>query len=454
MMAEDTVAKVPYTPSETKRFDVSKDPFSRERIAAVHAAYKTLKEEVPFFAGITVWGSLSKGKALDEKTADATDIDFVIFIDRDDYRRTIEDFAKREDFKPRKKLSGIDQDPDFLERVRQGALEGGAEDYLLRRTVELINANVNKPVKLSTKVHAGEMEFISVDSEKYDSLFSQVSGHDEAKEITKGLGPEDELWLAYASPFFLDVGGGLKKYRRAFIEQLMNEPPERAEYLWGIVVNAMRHWERKDVIPDRIKRSFPATFEEAKRYYLGKTTTFPSIVKEYTVLDPGWDESEAPLPVVRYVSRLPGTDTLHRLIRFGQPDVITPYYISAVLIDYEGMIGVAFGDARIHFDLEKAIEHEKGKKINGSNRIQINFEKGSTKFSGITSKGDLSEGDVMFLLERINPKLFVSRKISIIIGGAGFSYTYDPVKKELQKIDYGAGGKVIYGRLKKVPSLY
>ena len=59
-----------YIPSSDKRFEISSDVFSRERINAVKETYKILKNEIPFFAGITVYGSLSKGKKLDETNID------------------------------------------------------------------------------------------------------------------------------------------------------------------------------------------------------------------------------------------------------------------------------------------------------------------------------------------------------------------------------------------------
>ncbi len=93
--------------------------------------------------------------------------------------------------------------------------------------------------------------------------------HDNINEIL-GLSEAGirELYLAYAEPFFLDVGGGLKPYRQAFIKRLQQEPPERAEYLWGLVHKAMTWWERQDAIPPNIAHSFPATFKAAQAYYL------------------------------------------------------------------------------------------------------------------------------------------------------------------------------------------
>ena len=43
---------------------------------------------------------------------------------------------------------------------------------------------------------------------------------------------------------------------------------ERAEYLWRIMVKAMKYWGRRNEIPDKIVRFYPPTFKKAKKYCL------------------------------------------------------------------------------------------------------------------------------------------------------------------------------------------
>lgn len=259
-MAENTDTKIPYIPSQTKRFEISKDSFSKERVTAVHEAYKQLKQEVPFFAGITVFGSLSKGKALTKQTADKSDVDFVVFLDRDEYEKTIEKFARiTSGFVPMQRLYSSDK-----EKVRQDGLQNGAMEYVFYRARDIIKANIVNLAQGAKKKFAGNLaSFISLEGN--ESIFNLVDLHDWFVEQT-GYDGEENLW-DYAAPFFLDVGGGLKKYRRAFIKRLSEEPTDRAEYLWSIVVKAMKYWERKEEVPEEISRSYPTTFEDAKKYY-------------------------------------------------------------------------------------------------------------------------------------------------------------------------------------------
>ena len=73
--------KIPYEPSEQKRFDISKDEYSRERLAVVKSFYETMRKSFDVSMGLVLFGSLAKGKELDAVKKDATDVDFTLFID-------------------------------------------------------------------------------------------------------------------------------------------------------------------------------------------------------------------------------------------------------------------------------------------------------------------------------------------------------------------------------------
>jgi len=73
--------KTSYIPSEKKRYDVCDDTISRERIKAIHCVLHETRGEHTFLVGGIVFGSLIKGKRLNEQTAQETDIDLVLFID-------------------------------------------------------------------------------------------------------------------------------------------------------------------------------------------------------------------------------------------------------------------------------------------------------------------------------------------------------------------------------------
>lgn len=140
---------------------------------------------------------------------------------------------------------------------------------------------------------------------------------------------------------------------------------------------------------------------------------------------------------VRYTYSLPNEQTLHRLIDF--PNNGVPRYLFAVLLDFGSEKEVAFGDARRHIEIVKAIAQEKGRKIDYKDwlQLQIDFEKGSTKFNKIISLGFLSENDVCLLLRGICSQLFVPSRVSIIATTTSLRYIYDPLSGELQKVEQG-----------------
>lgn len=78
-------AKEPYTPSPDKRFEISKDPYSRERAHLIGDVVQELRDLIPEVRlGFTLMGSLAKGKKLTAESAVGADIDLFAFVDADD----------------------------------------------------------------------------------------------------------------------------------------------------------------------------------------------------------------------------------------------------------------------------------------------------------------------------------------------------------------------------------
>ena len=67
--------------------------------------------------------------------------------------------------------------------------------------------------------------------------------------------------------FGLDIGGGMKPYRQAFVRERLLLPQEEGEKLWGIVNDSVRIRERTNTIPEHMEKQFPKTLQEAARYY-------------------------------------------------------------------------------------------------------------------------------------------------------------------------------------------
>lgn len=258
---DDVETKVPYDPTEKRRFEISQDEFSRERIKGLLTAHKKLKEEIPFYAGMTLFGSLSKGKVLDAESAPKTDIDIVAFIDNDQYEATIDEFEKNnEEFREylAEKLNSLtfDRDLDRSEKVKEiiRYYIGEKVDKLVRNNVESENLGKDNARAF--------IEFVDQNAD-HASLFERVS--DEYLDSRK--------LFTIAATFFYDIGGDMKSYRETTLKNLLSLPPEEGERRWQVIADQMKGWERNDNVPESIAHTFPPTLAEAVKYYTtGKST--------------------------------------------------------------------------------------------------------------------------------------------------------------------------------------
>src|SRR3989344_7067304 len=87
--------KVLYQRSQRKRYEISRDAFSKERISVLRELQAELSEKLPVSLSITVMGSLLKGKKLDsEETAENTDMDLFVHIDKEELNNLSDDQLK------------------------------------------------------------------------------------------------------------------------------------------------------------------------------------------------------------------------------------------------------------------------------------------------------------------------------------------------------------------------
>ncbi len=262
--------KESYDPSE-KRFQISDDKISRDRLSAVVKTYDELKEYLPGIPiGFSLFGSLSKGRRLQVSDVDKVykprfgpkfgneqipDIDLICYYDADamitqhsnlmlnnaDYATT---YRKEMMLKREESDSGVpDTYSKYIEWLNSSTLETILNSFIVQ-TITKRNDGMFAPVHL----------FISpVRMEGADSIMDIVMNRGDSMKIS--------------GPFHLDVGGGLKPYRQAFLEQLSKMEPEKAERAWKRVNWCVRFHERKGVVPAFAKKQFPATFKEAVAYY-------------------------------------------------------------------------------------------------------------------------------------------------------------------------------------------
>lgn len=260
------IEKVPYTPSTTRRFEVSHDHFSRSRLRSLLAARRVLHYEVPFFAGMSLFGSLSKGKMLDDESARTTDIDLIAYIDERRFQKTAEEFFTHTPYTY-----------ELHDRDGTGSMAATGdrivlvEDYVRRRTVEAVDTQLRAlgSADCSTSV---SVEFVGTEDSRF-SLFNYVSSETwtiEQYRRNNGFSYTQAHAMAsrpIAGLFFFDIGGDLRKYRMAFMRELQSLPPEQRDRHWSTVWRSMRLWERSNQVPPDIRHEYPETFDQAIEYY-------------------------------------------------------------------------------------------------------------------------------------------------------------------------------------------
>ena len=378
--------KVPYIPSTRKRFDISPDVYSRERIKTALEIYRFFEREAPGLIAMTVWGSLTKGKELTPDTARKADVDFTIYMDVDrayeflrevatfgptlatawkqEYARfweyeeeqvkiqteqceTLEmecnnirarlnqefpdgpflrrqfeglmimrdslfaDFERTKDPVIKSKFDLMDRQlADFEERYK-GRL--AAEKELLRdvrkkqkqldelktsvekrkslfererRAVHLLGMIVMDQVRSQWISRQQQTQFFIEDWEKnqeswvrrhqepvYIRLRGPDSVYDQVRQYKKMIDqqdPDSMTWSIDVAAFFaLDVGGGLKKYRQAFFQEVDELHPHEAELVWVFIKTCIQHrrYPNNAAGWERFQREVPQGYEEARRYY-------------------------------------------------------------------------------------------------------------------------------------------------------------------------------------------
>lgn len=290
--------KVEYEPSQTKRFEISKDPYSRERLRATVDTIKELRVRYPFVVGATLFGSLSKGKSLDTQSAEKSDIDVVIFVDDN---KAKENFEKLEEENDEVFADILEADHEIFGKRPSG-------DYRTpdRRKLEIVTGFISQtaeekiksiiPTHSFPKDHLGiGINVSAIDTvgefsmfETFNRAFLSFQRPDQTvverlKEVIKSLQTNENSILdisAVALPWLLDIGGGLSKYRKAYLRQLQILDREERDLRWGATIAAVRFYERKNVIPERIQRQYPATYEEATRYFGTQRIMKPSSFNE------------------------------------------------------------------------------------------------------------------------------------------------------------------------------
>lgn len=266
----DNKDKVPYIPTSAKRFEISHDSFSRERLTAIAAMVKELRKNHPFVAGASLFGSLSKGKQLDKEAADKSDVDLIIYIDPDELKRNYDSFEQDRDKQRFNEWEDIDK--EFHEHY-----DPRSED---EKKIELTATYISDIAKdmFQTNLSAENqprwdigfvIKAISLTGEySIHDKFIQTFEHHNLDDFANANNDLDPAFYSdVASPWGLDIGGGLAKYRKAYLTSLQRLDPKERELEWRVTMRVVKFFERQGNIPAEIKDQYPEAYEEAVKYY-------------------------------------------------------------------------------------------------------------------------------------------------------------------------------------------
>ncbi|OGZ96331.1 MAG: hypothetical protein A3I44_05920 [Candidatus Sungbacteria bacterium RIFCSPLOWO2_02_FULL_51_17] len=218
---------------ETRRFILSPEKFSKERLNAFRGVFETLKEKYPEVLSAHVYGSMTKGYA-----TPLSDIDITLFV---------EDRNQNDE-----RWLGIEADFNWLTDSRLNVPFSNIGVFPISR--EILDKLINKAAQDKSSV-------------------SEMSEFE---------------WLSLARPFTGISVGSIIDYRKYILEKLKELP--NGELIWKKIIDFVRIFERnlidlekeQDLIDDyyesekkpsitdrgEYKSLYPQTIQEAFHYYV------------------------------------------------------------------------------------------------------------------------------------------------------------------------------------------
>lgn len=216
------------------RFEISNDPYSQARFAALVETTRYMQTRIPSFITNILFGSLSKGKHLSKSVLSSTDIDICAFYDAS---KSAFDYST----------------PDRIKKLLQ---DGMNEKLKYTEDIPIVNTKV---YPLDKKGYFGIL----------DRLFQLRYEEEDIINM---------YYLEIASFFGYDVTGKLQPYREGFFQEVEEKiPPEKHNALWGSILQIIKIVERGDReehgptrqynIPSNMMVFYPSTYKDAKMMY-------------------------------------------------------------------------------------------------------------------------------------------------------------------------------------------
>jgi hypothetical protein len=269
-----------------KRFTIQSEAFAQNRVEALREAIKELQLEYPEIISATFFGSLSKGKSTPE-----SDIDAVLYIDADivaekeraegksgeDVIDVVTDatplsnglktqllslnvYLRPDLYKKYNKLTQdkiLELDPGLtheqVEHIRSLPMSEKSLVKLLDNLIDSKNLSLNFDRKI-LEIHKGDMN-----KEELLKTAVVVGGEPDKLILTPTL--------LLGSMFHMDVGGGIRKYRKILLDKLSEAGPA-GEEIWRDIIKYTERWEQKveyTDLPTTVR--YPRRLAEAVEVY-------------------------------------------------------------------------------------------------------------------------------------------------------------------------------------------
>ena len=273
--------------TEQKRFTLSQEEFAQERIAGIKSAVEELKIEHPEIVSLMLFGSLSKGQSREQ-----SDIDGILFVDAE----KVEEMEKI----ACEHLPVIDYQTNEEDRT-DGPIPlkiKYARPYfrpdLYKKYNDIIVNKINEKIPGLKPEQTDHLRSLPISKELLSFIIEQYKASEEAKsaflakiqeQISQSQDKSKEKILATAKfiepkpdsmfkannylggMFHLDVGGGIREYRKFLIDELISMGAV-GELIWEDVVKYVEKWEQKVDYKDLpTEVHYPRVLQEAKVVY-------------------------------------------------------------------------------------------------------------------------------------------------------------------------------------------
>ena len=267
------------SPSEPKRFELSREPFARERVKGIQNAVEEMREERPEILSLALFGSLVKGTS-----TEASDLDMYVYIDVDEiqkrYPNSQEDLLidRRYDFNIKRNEEY--QDATFRWKELRKDVANEYQDYVRQKleaklpTLTRAQLKDIHPNPISNElldemlddIYASYMKYPNGAESTHIYFGGNITEGEEARaEVTESrLEPSQALYAM----FFLDAGGGLRKYRKYLLEKLVAKGAV-GEKIWADIISSTESWEQKVTFyqDTPTPKRYPRTLEAALAVY-------------------------------------------------------------------------------------------------------------------------------------------------------------------------------------------